>query len=46
MTALLVFTVSFPSTLSKIDYPNLIFDAWAGLGAVRRSSNFVFVRVA
>jgi hypothetical protein len=31
-TALLAFTVSFPSTLSKIDYPNLIFAAWAGLG--------------
>jgi hypothetical protein len=31
-TALLAFTVSFPSTLSKVDYPNLIFAAWAGLG--------------
>ena len=31
-TALLAFTVSFPSTLSKVDYPNLIFGAWAGLG--------------
>lgn len=31
-TALLAFTVSFPSTLSKVDYPNLIFTAWAGLG--------------
>jgi hypothetical protein len=31
-TALLAFTVSFPSTLSKVDYPDLIFAAWAGLG--------------
>jgi len=31
-TALLAFTVSFPSTLSKVDYPNLIFAAWTGLG--------------
>jgi hypothetical protein len=31
-TALLAFTVSFPSTLSKIDLPELIFAAWAGLG--------------
>jgi hypothetical protein len=31
-TALLAFTVSFPSTLSKVDYPNLIFSAWVGLG--------------
>jgi hypothetical protein len=31
-TALLAFTVSFPSTLSKVDYPNLIFAAWIGLG--------------
>jgi hypothetical protein len=31
-TALLSFTVSVPSTLSKVDYANLIFAAWAGLG--------------
>jgi hypothetical protein len=32
-TALLAFTVSFPSTLSTIEYPWLIFAAWIGLGA-------------
>src|SRR4051794_39844651 len=31
-TALLAFTVSFPSTLSNIDHATLIFSAWAGLG--------------
>jgi hypothetical protein len=31
-TALLAFTVSFPSTLSKVDYSYLIFAAWGGLG--------------
>jgi hypothetical protein len=31
-TALLAFTVSFPSTLSKVDYSDLIFAAWTGLG--------------